>query len=61
MAGAKKCDRCGTLYEKFCVPAIEIVEYYHGYGETRKDLCPECQITLEKWLKDYERKEIHKK
>ena len=61
MASAKKCDRCGTLYEKFCAPAIEIVEYHHGYGETIKDLCPECQITLEKWLKEYDRKEIHQK
>lgn len=61
MASAYKCDRCNTLYEKLCVPSIEIVEYHHGYGETKKDLCPECQITLENWLKDYKRKEIHKR
>ena len=61
MASAHKCDRCGMLYERLCVPNIQIIEYHHGYGDYRKDLCPECQITLENWLKDYERKEIHKK
>jgi hypothetical protein len=61
MASAYKCDRCGMLYERLCIPKIQIIEYRDRVLYNRKDLCPECQITLENWFKDYERKEIHKK
>lgn len=48
---AYKCNRCGALYESATVPDITIKEYYHGYGEERKNLCPLCQAELIKWLK----------
>ena len=52
MADAKKCDRCGALYElPECTPNIRIGEYIHCYGEKRYDLCPTCQGLLEEFLK----------
>ena len=51
MAKAYECDVCGGLFKRECVPDVAVVVYYHGYGETRKDLCPECQKELENWLK----------
>ena len=53
MAEAKKCDRCGVLYEK-CGKSgkaveIRIIEYTSSMGEKRKDLCPSCQTQLEGW------------
>ena len=47
---AKKCDRCGKLYERAYVPDLTINEYIHGYGDKRYDLCDDCQRNLEKWL-----------
>lgn len=61
MSNAKKCDRCGNLYED-----------YDGYEVTKKgnkydklslrhhwktvardyDLCPKCMKSLVKWLKE---------
>lgn len=49
---AAKCDRCGKLYETpKCVPNIRVFEYKHPYGDSRYDLCPECQKKLEEFLK----------
>lgn len=48
---AKKCDRCGELYECMCVPDITVNKYTHGYGTWRIDLCDKCQSKLETWLK----------
>jgi hypothetical protein len=58
MSEAKKCDRCGKLYDP-----EEIVfdysdmrfRYYlskdcHPYPEFRLDLCKECRVDLYKWL-----------
>ena len=58
MSNAKKCDRCGKLYD-----IEEIVNDYsdmrlryalskdcHPYPEIRLDLCKECRIDLYKWL-----------
>lgn len=50
MANAKRCDRCGKLFERAYVPDITIRRYHHGYGETRYDLCDECQKKLEKFM-----------
>lgn len=47
---AYKCDRCGALYERATVPDITVMKYNHGYGNERKDLCPNCQAALEQWL-----------
>lgn len=47
---AKKCDRCGVLFERPYVPDITIHSYRHPYGEDRLDLCDSCQHQLEEWL-----------
>lgn len=45
---AKKCDRCGKLYERYkTLPDLELRKYIHGFGDVRLDLCPECQRKLE--------------
>lgn len=51
---AKKCDRCGKLYERAYVPDITVIKYIHGHGDERYDLCDDCQQRLEKWLNDKE-------
>ena len=50
MAAAYKCDVCEKLFERVGTPDIRVVEYVHGFGEFRKDLCNECQKELETWL-----------
>ena len=50
MANAYKCDVCGGLYTRECVPDITVQKYTHYYGESRYDLCPKCQKELEDWL-----------
>lgn len=47
---AKKCDRCGALYEEAYTPDVTVEKYVHPYGSNRIDLCPECQKRLEKFL-----------
>ena len=55
MGDAKKCDRCGKLYE---LPKVKpdlrliLIQYYHPFGDERVELCNECQKELEKWLKN---------
>lgn len=45
---AKKCDRCGKLYNRYdAVPNLQVQKYIHGFGDVRLDLCPECQRKLE--------------
>lgn len=58
MSHAYKCDRCGALYERNI--ELYIHKHYiclenHPYSDTEIDLCPNCQVELEKWLE--ERKE----
>lgn len=53
MANAYKCDVCGNLYTRECIPDIVIHhyrDYHNGYGPDRYDLCPDCQKELETWL-----------
>lgn len=51
---AYKCDRCGRLYSRRCVPDITIQRYFHGYGDVKRfDLCDECQSALEEWLTEF--------
>ena len=50
MSNAYKCDVCGGLYTRECVPDITVQKYTHYYGESRYDLCPKCQKELEDWL-----------
>lgn len=44
MANAKKCDRCGKLYEENC--------YGRPYGTQRLDLCPTCMDKLKQFMAD---------
>lgn len=49
---AKKCDRCGALYEhniKFGWK-YSVIKDCHPYPEQRIDLCHNCMYELEKWL-----------
>lgn len=50
MANAKKCDVCGKYYSELATPDITVTNYHHPYGDTRYDLCDECQKKLEMWL-----------
>ena len=61
MALAHECDVCGTLFKRESVPDIGVIVYHHGYGETRKDLCPKCQKELENWLKGKDLKDDYDK
>lgn len=58
MSIAKKCDRCGKLYEnERIVDAGEswwrysIMKDNHPYEEIRIDLCESCQRALADWIK----------
>ena len=59
MSNAKKCDRCGKLYDREEIVIIYNsdmrMRYYlnkdcHPYPEIRLDLCKECRIDLYNWL-----------
>lgn len=60
MAAAKKCDRCGALYDIFnkddCVPTMTInggesnVYIMASYRQTVVDLCPKCSKAFNKFL-----------
>lgn len=47
---ALKCDVCGKLFERSYVPNVAIFTYYHGFGDTRLDLCDDCQNKLLEWI-----------
>ena len=62
MALAKKCDRCGKLYELKDIDACKSITkrlvLARRYEQNAKvfsyryfDLCPECLISLTYWLK----------
>lgn len=62
MALAKKCDRCGKLYELKDIGACESIAnglvLARRYKQNTRtfsykyfDLCPECRISLAHWLK----------
>ena len=60
MACAKKCDRCGKLYEQYNL--LNSKKNPHGimtlnldgqrryYGHDAMDLCPECMKEFREWL-----------
>lgn len=51
MSDAKKCDRCGRVYEKSTKARI-IYEYYpSGIGMTKNsgDVCPKCAAKFDEW------------
>ena len=48
MSDAKKCDRCGALYEPHCMTII--ITKATELRRRTKDLCPVCQDSFESWL-----------
>ena len=67
MANAKKCDRCGTLYEEreantFNYIAQHMARIYNAKTYDREvalleetfDLCPDCSKSLLRWFKECE-------
>ncbi|WP_406543883.1 hypothetical protein [Pseudobutyrivibrio sp.] len=50
MAAAKKCDRCGRLYEHPGKRDVIILKDMHPYPTESLDLCEECQKELMEWL-----------
>jgi hypothetical protein len=71
MADAKKCDRCGNLYENY--DGVEYYEDLSAFGELVKfdemrlvradgcgfrhfDLCPDCMTALISFIKQGEKK-----
>lgn len=61
MTIAKKCDRCGALYEAFLFPQNDAWRYNvtkdcHPYPDIiTLDLCYNCKCELEKWIKGYKK------
>lgn len=61
MAFAKKCDRCGKLYEEYNTKSdpmntngVTVVNLDHSRNyHTQKvlDFCPKCNESFNKWLK----------
>ena len=60
MAAAKKCDRCGKLYEPYNIKndaknfnginTVNLDASGRYYGHKPMDLCPECKDSFEEWL-----------
>lgn len=57
MAYAKKCDRCGKLYEKQ-TPKLQTIGEFKTYGiswtmdimNKEIDLCPGCEESFKNWF-----------
>lgn len=52
MASAKKCDRCGALYEMPVNPILRIKKDLYPYEPKYIDLCPQCYEELKQWLEN---------
>lgn len=51
MAAAKKCDRCGRLYDfPICNDQVTLTLDNGVFGEKHLDLCDNCYEELTKWL-----------
>ena len=53
---AKKCDRCGALYENNLSWKYSVLKDCYPYSDQKIDLCNNCMYELEKWLKKGELK-----
>ncbi|MCE5213991.1 MAG: hypothetical protein LLF83_04645 [Methanobacterium sp.] len=61
MANARKCDRCGKLYEEYNVgynkkkpngiQLISLDTSHKYFGYFLMDLCPDCMDQFQEWLK----------
>lgn len=63
MTNAKKCDRCGKLYEFYNGFSVEEggnrynkFSLYDHWNTVKHeyDLCPDCMLSLVEWIKNYE-------
>ena len=62
MALAKKCDRCGKLYESYNttndskningIMTLNLDDLRKYYSHKPLDLCPECKDAFEEWMKN---------
>lgn len=62
MAGARKCDRCGKLYEAYNTKndetningfmTLNIADDRKYYSHGIMDLCPECMEEFQRWIKE---------
>jgi len=53
MSKAKKCDRCGALYEhnfELYLNSYYVSKDCHPQVDFKLDLCPTCQKSLENWF-----------
>ena len=60
MAAARKCDRCGNLYESYNtennakkingINTVNIDAQGKFYSHKAIDLCPECKESFDMWL-----------
>ena len=58
----KRCDRCGSIYEyengSFLLVEADTLTAsrwcWCGKPVKKKDICPDCKIALEKWMKPKE-------
>lgn len=67
MASAKKCDRCGKLYERYNerrdhdkingILTLNIDDKQQYYSHKAIDFCPDCKDSFQKWL-SYDEKDI---
>ena len=69
MALAKKCDRCGKLYEEYntkedckkingiALLNIDCHEKYYLHGPI--DLCPDCKDSFKEWLANKNKDDIY--
>lgn len=66
MANARKCDRCGKLYEEYNVghnnkkpngiQLISLDTSHKYFGYFLMDLCPDCMDQFQEWLKQQDGK-----
>ena len=54
MANAKKCDKCGELYEIYehSPHDFTVAQLNERFVWGRLDLCPSCQVDLTLWMQD---------
>lgn len=53
MADAKKCDRCGSFYDRGARPDSDyLLSKYTKDASKLIDLCPTCTNLLELWMED---------
>lgn len=52
MASARKCDKCGELYEIYeqLPDDFTVAQLNKRYVWSRLDLCPSCQVDLTLWM-----------